>query len=146
MKLYTLDEPMPIEASTGAEARLLAPDDPEWTDALRQVDHDTYHLPEYVVLDSLLTGDRPAAFWYREGGRMFLLPLTLRRVPEPPGRLDLRSAHTKGADSNSTDAISPYGYPGPVSNADPADHGFWERACEGLRDTLSAHGIVGARA
>jgi hypothetical protein len=146
MKLHTiLDSSVPApDGGTGTEARLLAPDDPEWTDALRQVEHDTYHLPEYVVLDALLTGDRPAAFWYREGGRVFLLPLTLRRVPEPPGRLDLRSAHTKGAESDRTDAISPYGYPGPVSNADPADREFWGRACAVMRDTLCAHGIVTA--
>jgi hypothetical protein len=136
MKLHTiLDSSVPApDGGTGTEARLLAPDDPEWTDALRQVEHDTYHLPEYVVLDALLTGDRPAAFWYREGGRVFLLPLTLRRVP----------------DSDRTDAISPYGYPGPVSNADPADAAdpadreFWDRACAVMRDTLSAHGIVTA--
>jgi hypothetical protein len=130
MKLHTMvDSSVPTsDGAAGTEARLLAPDAPEWTDALSQVDHDTYHLPAYVVLDALLTGDRPAAFWYREDDRVFLLPLTLRRVP----------------DSNSTDAISPYGYPGPVSNADPADRGFWRRATAAMRDTLSAHGIVTA--
>jgi hypothetical protein len=146
MNLYTLDDPGTIPVRTGdsgAQARLLSPDAPEWTDTLRLVEHDTYHLPEYVVLDARLTGDRPTAFWYREDTRVFLLPLTVRPVP----------------DSDRTDAISPYGYPGPVSNAnpanpanpaspanpaDPADREFWQRACAAMRDTLSAQGIVTA--
>jgi Acetyltransferase (GNAT) domain len=124
-----LDSPMvadPVRAR--AEARLLAPQAPEWADALRRVDHDTYHLPEYVVLDARLSGDEPAAFWYREGTHVLLLPLNLRRVP----------------DSEHLDAISPYGYPGPVSDADPADRGFWRRASRSMVDTLAARGVVTA--
>lgn len=122
--------PIPTSSDAGpvADARLLSPDAPEWTDTLRLVDHDTYHLPEYVVLDARLTGHRPAAFWYREGSRVLLLPLTVRQVP----------------DSDRADAVSPYGYPGPVSNADPADREFWQRASTAMRDTLSTQGVVTA--
>jgi hypothetical protein len=122
----TLDDPEPAPADVGAEARLLSPAAPEWADTLRRVDHDIYHVPEYVVLDATLSGDTPAAFWYREGQRVLLLPLTVRRVP----------------DSDHSDAISPYGYPGPVSDAGRSDPGFWQRACRAMVDTLSGHGIV----
>src|SRR5262249_38839491 len=64
----------------------------------------------------------------REGPRVLLLPLLLRDVP----------------DSNRRDAISPYGYPGPVSDADPSDTGFWRRACRALVETLLGQGVVTA--
>jgi hypothetical protein len=60
-----------------------------------------YHLPEYVVMDAPLSGGAPAAVRYDELGRVLLLPLGVRPIP----------------DSGMRDAASPYGYPGPVSNA-----------------------------
>src|SRR5687768_14245068 len=89
-----------------AEVSLLEPDDRLWTDTLARVRHDVYHLPEYVRIDAGLSGGTPAAFRYAEAGHVLLLPLVLRPVPDT----DLR------------DAISPYGYPGPVSDAGPD---FW---------------------
>jgi hypothetical protein len=111
-----------------AQAALLDPAAPEWKDALQHADHDMYHVPEYVVLDARLYGGTPAAFWYAEEGRQLLMPLIIRDVP----------------DSGLRDALSPYGYPGPVSNAATGDTGFWERACAALLETLRAHGIVTA--
>jgi hypothetical protein len=106
-------------------ASLLEPTAREWKAALQQLAHDMYHEPEYVVLDALLYGGTPAAFHYEEHGRHLLMPLIVRDVPGS----DLR------------DALSPYGYPGPIGNGDP---GFWERGCAALRETLRAEGIVTA--
>ena len=113
---------------TAPRAALLHPAASEWKDALTHATHDMYHVPDYVVLDARLYGGTPAAFWYAEEGRQFLLPLIIREVPES----DLR------------DALSPYGYPGPVSNAPMADVGFWERACAAMIETLRSGGVVTA--
>ncbi len=110
------------------EATLLGPDAAEWADALRRTAHDMYHVPEYVVLDARLSGGKPTAFWYREHDRMLLLPLIVRDVPA----------------SDARDAVSPYGYPAPVSDAAAADTGFWERACRAMVETLRAHAILTA--
>jgi len=120
-----LDAPLPV---TG-DARLLAPDDPEWTDCLRRVRHDIYHRPEYVHLDAIESNGTGVAFRYGDGDRVLLLPLTLRLIP--------------GTDR--WDAVSPYGYPGPVSDADPVtEAGFWRRACAALVALLARHGVVTA--
>ena len=111
-----------------AGAALLDPGARGWKDALQHADHDMYHVPDYVVLDARLYGGTPTAFWYSEDGRHLLMPLILRDVP----------------DSDRRDALSPYGYPGPVSDAATGDTGFWERACEAMLATLRAEGIVTA--
>ncbi|MEU4216113.1 GNAT family N-acetyltransferase [Actinoplanes sp. NPDC026623] len=109
-----------------AEAALLDPGDAAWTDALSRIRHDVYHLPEYVRMDAGLSGGAPAALRYDEAGHVLLLPLVLRAVPDT----DLR------------DAISPYGYPGPVG--DTADPALWSRAAAAMAETLGARGIVTA--
>ncbi|WP_197382155.1 GNAT family N-acetyltransferase [Mycolicibacterium mengxianglii] len=108
------------------EARLLSPSAAHWADVLRRTDHDVYHLPEYAGLDAKVTGGTPAAFWYQEEEHAFLLPLILRGIP----------------DSDLLDAVSPYGYTGPVSDASHEDTAFWRRACDQMVETLCANGVV----
>jgi hypothetical protein len=108
-----------------AGAALLDPDDRMWADTLGRVEHDVYHLPEYVRIDAGLSGGTPVAFRYEEAGKVLLLPLVVRAVPET----DLR------------DASSPYGYPGPVGDADPE---FWSRAGRALVEVLCTRGIITA--
>jgi hypothetical protein len=100
-------------------ASLLEPAAREWKETLQQVSHDMYHVPDYVVLDARLYGGVPAAFHYERDGRQLLIPLILRDIP--------------GSDLK--DAISPYGYPGPVSSTD--DPAFWDAACSAFIDVLS---------
>jgi hypothetical protein len=107
---------------------LLGPDAADWGDALARATHDVYHLPEYVVMDAPLSGGAPAAVRYDEPGRVLLLPLVLRPIP----------------DSGLRDAVSPYGYPGPVSNAGPDDSEFWARACRAVVELLRKEGVVTA--
>ncbi|MFC7528406.1 GNAT family N-acetyltransferase [Actinoplanes sp. GCM10030250] len=109
-----------------AEGALLQPRDTSWTDALHRVRHDVYHLPDYVSLDARLSGGTPAAFRYDEDDRVFLLPLVLRAIPETGLR----------------DAVSPYGYPGPVSDVSPADTGFWSRAALAMSELLRTHDVI----
>jgi Acetyltransferase (GNAT) domain len=111
-----------------ADAALVAPDSAEWAAALQHTRHDMYHEPDYVRLDAKLYGGEPIAFHYPDGDRRFLLPLIVRAVP----------------DSGRRDAISPYGYPGPISDADLADTAFFAAAGAALRRTLRDHGIVTA--
>jgi hypothetical protein len=111
-----------------AEAALVGPQDTAWTDALTRIEHDVYHTPEYVELDAQLSAGTAAAFVYSGGGHVLLLPLVLRPVP----------------DSDLRDAVSPYGYPGPVSDAGADDADFWKRACQTMVDLLCAQGIVTA--
>lgn len=109
-----------------ATAALLRPADTRWTDALDRMRHDIYHLPEYVRMDAGMSGGSPAAYRFDDGGNTFLLPLILREIP----------------DTTSTDAISPYGYPGPVATT--ADPGFWELAGRHMADVLGAQGVITA--
>ncbi|WP_430782649.1 GNAT family N-acetyltransferase [Actinoplanes sp. G11-F43] len=107
-------------------AMLLEPAAREWKETLQHVGHDMYHVPDYVVLDARLYGGTPAAFHFEREGRRLLIPLILRDIP----------------DSGLKDAISPYGYPGPVSSS--SDVSFWEAACAALVGVLSDSSVVSA--
>ncbi|BBH71591.1 hypothetical protein ACTI_82760 [Actinoplanes sp. OR16] len=109
-------------------ASLLEPSAREWKETLQHVGHDMYHVPEYVVLDARLYGGTPAAFWFERDGHRLLIPLIVRPIPG----------------SELRDAISPYGYPGPVSDAAPGDAAFWEQACSAFVETLRSDGVVSA--
>lgn len=77
---------------------------PEWQDVLETSKHDFHHLPGYVRLSASAEGGEPIAFMAREGERALLIPLIIRPVHAPffPENLDV------------TDAVSPYGYAGPI--------------------------------
>ncbi|MEV6306537.1 GNAT family N-acetyltransferase [Actinoplanes sp. NPDC051861] len=109
-------------------AALLDPAAREWKETLQHVGHDMYHVPDYVVLDARLYGGTPAAFHFERDGRRLLIPLIVRAI----NGSELR------------DALSPYGYPGPVTDAPPGDAEFWEQACAAFVETLRAEGIVTA--
>ena len=123
--------------SQGGEAALLRPWEPEWVTVLRAARHDVYHLPRYADMDASRVGGEAVAYRYREGSRVLLQPLILRHVPgADPG---------SGAGTPARpvlDAISPYGYSGPVSDAPLIDEGFWRRACEAMPGCLAGAGVV----
>lgn len=109
-------------------ANLLSVSDGKWIDALHHASHDVYHLPAYSAIDAELRSGEAVAFLYIEGSTYLLIPLILRIIP----RSDL------------LDAASPYGYPGPIGNADPSDGGFWCRAIDGLSRLLRERRVVAA--
>lgn len=78
------------------DVRLLTPGANDWSDLLQTTPHDFYHLPRYAELAAQLDGGEPCALLVRSGDNRLLLPFTRR----PMG--------------NVWDAISPYGYPGPL--------------------------------
>lgn len=109
--------------------RLLGPDSQDWLDALDGLTHDTYHLPGYVMTAAEAAGGgEPMAFYYRDDDGCLLVPLVVRSVPDTPWR----------------DAVSPYGYGGPASDAPGSRRAFWGRAVAALVDTLADRGIVTA--
>ncbi len=59
---------------------------------------------------------------------MLLVPLVVRDVPGEPYQ----------------DAVSPYGYSGPVSNVTPEDENFWARAVSSMAQTLAGQRIIAA--
>ena len=82
------------------KAELISAADPRWPAILDHVPHDVYHLPAYVALSAETTDPGEAAALvvstpHGEG----LLPLVIRDVPGARGVRD---------------AVTPYGYPGPV--------------------------------
>lgn len=81
----------------------LQPDDPRWSDVLRRIPHDVYHLPSYAIIASRYEGGMPVAFYARDGNDILLVPLLLRPVPHNISNL-----------GDLWDAASPYGYPSPL--------------------------------
>jgi lipid II:glycine glycyltransferase (peptidoglycan interpeptide bridge formation enzyme) len=95
-----------------------------WNEALTRARHQVYQLPEYVAFDADRVGGQAAAFLYEEDDGMFLLPFVIRAIP--------------GTDRS--DAVSPYGYPGPV--CDRSDQEFWQRALAALVTRLRRERLV----
>lgn len=81
----------------------LYPGDNRWSDFLRGVRHDVYHLPGYVALAARCEGGTPVAFYECDGEDAMLVPLLLRRVPQG-------LCH----EGELWDAVSPYGYASPL--------------------------------
>jgi hypothetical protein len=106
--------------------RIVGMDDPAWEDALARVPHDVYHLPGYARVEAEVNDATPVAFVHVGERSTFLLPLLLRPVPGSAG----------------VDAISPYGYPGPASDARLDDDGEWRAAVQSLQDCLRSRGVV----
>jgi lipid II:glycine glycyltransferase (peptidoglycan interpeptide bridge formation enzyme) len=107
-----------------AAGEVISPQSPCWRQALSRAWHEVYQLPEYVSFEAERLGGQPAAFFYEDGDGIFLLPFVAREIP--------------GTDRS--DAVSPYGYPGPVS--DRSDRAFWCRAVTSLVETLASEQLV----
>jgi hypothetical protein len=113
-------------AVMGDRVQLLKPGAPAWQKALTAVRHDVYHLPSYVVMEASAVGGDAAAYYYEDGDRLLLLPLVVRPIPG----------------TALSDVASPYGYPGPTSNADLDDEPFWKAAADGLVEVLASSSLV----
>jgi len=75
---------------------------PLWKQLLKHIPHDVYHLPEYVVLESSLVGGEALAWYHSDQDTEYLIPLIRRRIKQS---------------SQHSDLVSPYGYPGIISNS-----------------------------
>ena len=114
------------------ESHLVEPASPLWTEHLKTVQYDVYHLPEYCELCGQFEKAEPLAFIASEGGNVYFLPLLVRPIViDGMSTAELR------------DVASPYGYAGPVVSPNaPAD--FIERSVTRFIETLSEHAIVTA--
>ncbi len=95
-----------------------------WESFLRDAPHDFYHLPAYVELCAGQEGGDPAGLYVESADGAMLVPLIIRRIQ-----------------GGGHDAVSPYGYPGPITNG-VGGHPFIARALLSGMETLEAQGIV----
>ncbi len=102
---------------------LLAPGAPAWDELLCRTEHDFYHLPAYVAFSARADGGEPRAVHVEDGGRQLLLPMVVRPVAD-----GLR------------DAVSPYGYPGPLATG--GEGTFARDALLAARERLARERIV----
>lgn len=111
-------------------AGIIGPADPLWIDVLDSTSHDIYHLPRYSEIEAdRLTGEPVAAF-VEQGDCRLLIPLILRPLP---------------AGVEGVDAVSPYGYPGPLlSPAALTDSDFIEAAGAAAAAALGDAGCAAA--
>lgn len=128
MRACTLGE------SSVIDARFLKPDDAEWQEILSRARHDFYHLPSFVSLSAAHDGGEGEAVVVSDGRGFFFLPYLVRRLEALPWL---------GSDGHELfDAISPYGYPGPlVSSSDP---GFLAEALRIWADAMRGRCVVSA--
>jgi len=111
-------------------AAFIKPSDPRWKEFLGTVEHDFYHLPEYVELAAAEENATPMAFYAEQGGEACLIPLLIRRLPD--------ALH---APKDWLDCVSPYGYSGLLLSAPPER---LKSFLEAFRHTCRLTGIVTA--
>lgn len=109
------------------KATLLDPRSREWSSLLDGIAHDFYHLPAYVDLSARLDGGVPHALYVESVDGALLLPLVRRSIPAAPDRWD---------------ALSPYGYPGPLVTTSGDPESFAAQALVEGRDLLRREGCV----
>jgi hypothetical protein len=112
------------------EVELVGASAPGWSAFLEAVPHDIYHLPSYVAMSAAreaAPGRAEArAIIARDGDHAMLLPVIVRGVP---------------GDETTRDAISPYGYPGPLFQGEH-DANFIVRACTAMVARLREERII----
>jgi hypothetical protein len=107
------------------DVELMGVEDPRWKAELDEQVHDFYHLPGYLGLCASSASGRPVALYARSAMGKVMVPLILREV-DGHGIAELDGLH---------DAISPYGYPGPLITLPP---GSPEQGREFLVQALAA--------
>jgi len=89
-------------------AGFLRPGDPRWSEALGKVRHDIFHMPGYLEACAATGVGEPMGFLIDAGSHGMLAPLIKRKL----GLFGARYQEFH-------DAVSPYGYSGPVCWGDP---------------------------
>ena len=113
-------------------ATLLSAADPRWRGFLDGKPHDPYQLPEYAAVAALSECAAAAAFHAEEDEQGVLMPLLVRELPPE-----------LGAPTSWRDAISPYGYAGPITTTGIPLDGL-RRTLRSLTDVAREHDIVSA--
>lgn len=116
---------------------LIEVNDPQWKSILDRVRHDIYHTTGYVEAEARRLSARPVAFLHEDVDRLFFLPLVLRAGRFLPAKV-------RDGDGT-TDAVSPYGYPGPLINEPGlAQPGFADASIDRLLEILSRTEVCSA--
>jgi hypothetical protein len=109
--------------------------DPRWPEALQFLSrYDFHHLPDYVALEASRRGGKACAFIYRDDQAGFFVPFIQSSVP-----LTLQPRR-----ASQFDALSPYGYAGPLVSAPGNDEQrgvFVATAIRQMVELLRARGI-----
>lgn len=99
--------------------------DPLWLQTLSHLQHDVFHLPEYLSLEAWRLDCVPEAFLVTDRDKQFFIPYLLRSCAP--------LFDSTIAPSSLQDAISPYGYPGILTSAAAAqDPNFLRLALDQL--------------
>ena len=111
-------------------AGLLPSSSTEWLRMIEEVRADVYYLPGYVAACAQREGGEGFLFAATEAGKIWLQPLIIRAIP---GHEPL------------VDAVSPYGYSGPLARAPDDEAALWAaRATERLKECLAERGAITA--
>ena len=114
---------------------VLEVENPLWLETLAEIDHDVYHLPQYVKIDAQRTQTIPEAFLLKDGEKTFFVPYLLRSCSDI---ISIKQGEIY-------DVISPYGYPGILmSEAAYNTPDFSELALEQFRQTLKRRNVCSA--
>ncbi len=105
------------------KAELIEASDHRWEEALPSCEHDVYHRPGWTMTHSSVNGSEPLAVSVVSHGQTMLCPIERRQI-----------------EGDRWDAISPYGYPGPVFSSTEPD--FTTGALEAARLKLVEAGAV----
>ena len=116
---------------------ILTPGNPKWCEVLSILPHDIYHTPGYLVLESKKYGAVPEAFLLSDGDKYFFLPYLVREIN------DLPFEHSC-FNSKQFDIVSPYGYPGILTNMNREDSSFFEIAIEQFKEEMAKRSIQSA--
>ena len=97
---------------------------------------DFYHLPSYHLMAQRRGEGSGILLVYREGAKVAAMPLLIRSLQGVPG--------LENCSAEWYDATSVYGYPGPITDADPADVEFLRCFNLALMESLSELKIISA--
>ena len=111
-------------------ATFITPDDARWAAVLTRARHDVYHLPEYVRASAGLNGGVPVAYYAECGDSALLIPLLIRDL-----------CADIAAPTGWKDAITPYGYGGPIAT-DGCDPAIIERMVSAFRSVAEDISLV----
>jgi hypothetical protein len=108
-----------------ANGIFIEPEHPAWQKLIRNASSDIYHTPGYLHACSIVEDGQLQIAMVTHNGRSLGLPLFIRNLPD---------------EVNGFDAVSPYGYPMPVSDAVSVDE--WKSLVMLLVSFLRDQGIV----
>ena len=118
------------QVESDATCQLLLFRSPEWQQFINEHPHDFHYIPGYVALNAAYDDAQTLAFLFEENGSYFFFPFLLRRIPD-----------TLSPGEELYDAVTPYGYTGPLTNPD-CDPVFINRAIRALKDMLTKLKVV----